>query len=80
MAFNRLADRHFDAANPRTAMRHLPSGKLSAASVIVFAGALWLVRSQATVYDVSYMRAMIPPHSIAIMTGERAHIQLGCAS
>jgi hypothetical protein len=33
-----------------------------AGSVIAFAGALWLVRSQATVYDVSYMRAMIPHH------------------
>lgn len=46
-----------------------------AASVIAFAGALWLVRSQATVSDVSYMKAMIPHHSIAIMTSERAHIR-----
>jgi 4-hydroxybenzoate polyprenyltransferase len=29
MAFNRIADRHFDAANPRTASRHLPSGQVS---------------------------------------------------
>src|SRR5262245_58962300 len=29
MAFNRLADRHLDAANPRTAGRHLPAGLLS---------------------------------------------------
>ena len=29
MAFNRIADRHLDALNPRTASRHLPSGKLS---------------------------------------------------
>ncbi len=43
-------------------------------SVIVFAGALWLVRSQETVEDVSYMKAMIPHHSIAILTSERAHI------
>ena len=46
-----------------------------AGSVIVFAGALWLVRSQATVSDVSYMSAMIPHHSIAIMTSERARIR-----
>lgn len=45
------------------------------ASVVVFAGALWLVRSQETVDDVSYMKAMIPHHSIAIMTSERAHIR-----
>ncbi|MEX4009015.1 DUF305 domain-containing protein [Neoaquamicrobium sediminum] len=44
-------------------------------SVVVFAGSLWLVRSQETVSDVSYMRAMIPHHSIAIMTSERAHIR-----
>ena len=46
-----------------------------AASVVIFAGSLWLVRSQETVYDVSYMKAMIPHHSIAIMTSERAHIR-----
>lgn len=45
------------------------------ASVLVFAGALWLVRSQQTVGDVAYMKAMIPHHSIAIMTSERARIR-----
>lgn len=44
------------------------------ASAGIFAVALWLVRSQQTVDDVSYMRAMIPHHSIAIMTSRRAHI------
>jgi len=43
-------------------------------SIVVFAGALWLVRSQQTVDDVSYMKAMIPHHSIAILTSERAQI------
>ncbi len=33
MGFNRLADRHLDAANPRTANRHLPTGTLSVAAV-----------------------------------------------
>ena len=46
-----------------------------AVSVAVFALSLWLVRSQETVADVGYMKAMIPHHSIAIMTSERAHIQ-----
>ncbi|UXC91485.1 DUF305 domain-containing protein [Sphingobium sp. RSMS] len=46
-----------------------------AASLFLFAAALWLVRSQETVDDVSYMKAMIPHHSIAIMTSERAHIK-----
>ena len=44
-------------------------------SAILFALALWLVRSQATVGDVSYMKAMIPHHSIAILTSERAHLK-----
>lgn len=47
---------------------------IAGGAVAVFAGALWLVRSQETVDDVSYMKAMIPHHSIAIMTSERAHI------
>lgn len=46
-----------------------------AGSVIVFIGALFLVRSQITVGDQSYMSAMIPHHSIAIMTSERAGIE-----
>lgn len=45
-----------------------------AGAAVVFAGSLFLVRSQATVSEVSYMRAMIPHHSIAIMTSERAQI------
>jgi len=45
------------------------------ACFIVAAGSLWLVRSQETVDDVSYMRAMIPHHSIAILTSSRAHIR-----
>jgi 4-hydroxybenzoate polyprenyltransferase len=36
MAFNRLADRHFDALNPRTAGRHLPAGVMSVRSVAIF--------------------------------------------
>ncbi len=36
MAFNRWADRDVDAANPRTASRHLPGGRISEKSVILF--------------------------------------------
>ena len=46
-----------------------------AGSMIVFALSLWLVRSQVTVSGPSYMRAMIPHHSIAVMTSERAQIR-----
>jgi uncharacterized protein (DUF305 family) len=41
---------------------------------VVFAVALYLARSQATVSDVAWMKAMIPHHSIAILTSERARI------
>jgi len=43
-------------------------------AAVVFGLALFLVRSQVTVQDQSWMRAMIPHHSIAIMTSERAEI------
>jgi hypothetical protein len=46
-----------------------------AGSALAFGLALWLVRSQETVDDTAYMKAMIPHHSIAIMTSERAHIR-----
>jgi 4-hydroxybenzoate polyprenyltransferase len=36
MAFNRLADRHYDAGNPRTSSRHLPAGSLSLTTVCLF--------------------------------------------
>jgi len=43
-------------------------------SIIVFALSLWLVRSQVTIGDVAWMKAMIPHHSIAILTSERANL------
>jgi len=44
-------------------------------SIALFAVALFLVRSQTLVDDVDYMEAMIPHHSIAILTSERAQIE-----
>ncbi|MAY21212.1 DUF305 domain-containing protein [Winogradskyella sp.] len=45
-------------------------------SIILFAGAYGLVRAQAPIIgDVLYMKAMIPHHSIAILTSKRADIQ-----
>lgn len=46
-----------------------------AGAVVLFAAGLWLVRSQATVSGVDYMEGMIPHHSIAILTSERAGIE-----
>ena len=45
-----------------------------AAAALVFSGSLYLVRSQETVGDEAWMKAMIPHHSIAILTSERANI------
>lgn len=46
-----------------------------AGSALLIAVSLFLVRSQATVDDTSWMKAMIPHHSIAILTSERADIE-----
>ena len=43
-------------------------------SILAFALGLLLVRSQATVDDTAWMKAMIPHHSIAILTSTRADI------
>ena len=48
MAFNRIVDRKFDALNPRTKNRHLPSGQITLASAIllcVLSGALLVAAS-----------------------------------
>ena len=44
-------------------------------SVLVFGLSLFLLRSQTLVDDQDYMEAMIPHHSIAILTSERAEIE-----
>ena len=43
-------------------------------AIVVFALGTWLVRSQTTVQDESYMSAMIPHHSIAILTSENSEL------
>jgi hypothetical protein len=60
-------------------MRHMYTNKKANLAIVIGSAALmglglWLVRSQATVGDVAWMKAMIPHHSIAILTSERANI------
>ena len=44
-------------------------------AAVLFAVCLYLVRSQSTVSDTAYMKAMIPHHSIAILTSERSKLK-----
>ena len=60
-------------------MRHMYKDKKANLAIVVGSIALmglglYLVRSQVTVGDVAWMKAMIPHHSIAILTSERAQI------
>jgi len=60
-------------------MRHMYKDKKANLSIVIGSIALMglglgLVRSQATVSDIAWMKAMIPHHSIAILTSERALI------
>ncbi|MEK6480439.1 DUF305 domain-containing protein [Catalinimonas sp. 4WD22] len=43
--------------------------------IVLIAGGIGLVRSQVTVTGIDYMEGMIPHHSIAILTSERAQIE-----
>ena len=45
-----------------------------AGAALAFVAGVGLVRSQATVGDLAWMRAMIPHHSIAILTSSRARL------
>ncbi len=60
-------------------MRHMYKDKHTNVAIVIGSVALmglgfWLVRSQATVGDVAWMKAMIPRHSVAILASRRANI------
>jgi hypothetical protein len=55
--------------------RTLANVAIFVGAVVVFAMAVFLIRSQMTVTDTDYMRGMIPHHSIAILTSENARIE-----
>jgi 4-hydroxybenzoate polyprenyltransferase len=68
MTFNRIVDRDFDAANPRTANRELPSGKLSVRFAWVFFLAsvvLFLVAA----YSLNWLTFALSPIALASVLG-----------
>jgi 4-hydroxybenzoate polyprenyltransferase len=88
MAFNRLVDRKFDAANPRTAGRHLPAGVLSvqqvtafeAASLVAFmASTLLFLPNRLPLYLAMPGLAFLLGYSYAKRFTELSHFWLGAA-
>ncbi len=88
MAFNRLVDHRWDAKNPRTSQRHLPSGILSRAEVWWFTAACWLAFVASTALflpNVVPLIASVPVlgilcgYSLAKRFTSAAHLWLGVA-
>jgi len=68
MAANRLIDRHLDRMNPRTAQRHLPTGRLSAREMALLgvAGLVGFVYSAAQLNDLCLQ---LTPLAIVVLIG-----------
>ncbi len=68
MAFNRYLDRKFDAKNPRTAVREIPSGVITPKNALVFtlvSCALFL----ATCYFINQLCFYLSPVALAVVLG-----------
>src|SRR2546423_2464233 len=68
MAFNRYLDRNFDAQNPRTAIREIPSGIISANSTLVFtvtASFLFII----TCYFINRICFFLSPVALLVVLG-----------
>ena len=66
MAFNRLADKRIDAANPRTSTRALPAGQLSSGFVALFvvgAAALFVVAA----WKLNRLAFLLSPVALAVV-------------
>ena len=66
MAFNRLADHSLDAANPRTATRALPAGRLTRSFVILFVVAASLLLVLAA-WQLNRLAFYLSPLALAIV-------------
>ena len=66
MGFNRWADRHIDAANPRTADRDIPAGRISPRAAMIFVvvnAALFVVTASA----INLLTALLSPVALAVV-------------
>ena len=86
MAFNRLVDAKLDAANPRTAMRALPAGQLSAGFVLAFtivASCVFLVGAallnRLTLECAPFALAVVLAYSYMKRVTRWSHLVLGLA-
>lgn len=68
MAFNRYLDRHFDAKNPRTAIREIPAGTISAHNALAFTVISSLLFITAT-YFINEICFYLSPVALAVVLG-----------
>lgn len=86
MTFNRIIDRKFDAENPRTANRELPSGKLSVSFAVVFLIAS-IILFEIAAYSLNWLTFILSPVALLSVLGYSyakrftsfAHLILGWA-
>src|SRR5262245_51244790 len=66
MSFNRIVDRKFDAANPRTASRHLPTGEISLPNAVI----LWAISAAGLVAASFFLNSLcfwLSPLALAVI-------------
>ncbi len=68
MAFNRYLDREFDAKNPRTAIREIPSGIISASSALRFT-LMNIILFAASAYMINTTCFLLSPIAIIVILG-----------
>lgn len=86
MGFNRIVDREFDAKNPRTAVREIPSGQISATAATWFV-TICSVLFVLTALSINFLCFILSPVALAVIFGysytkrftSLAHIVLGIA-
>jgi 4-hydroxybenzoate polyprenyltransferase len=68
MAFNRYLDRHYDAKNPRTAIREIPSGVISARNALLFT-ILSCILFMVTCFFINRICFYLSPVALAVVLG-----------